>query len=201
MIKLSHTFTYLSLLVVFLLNIEQVYSKQNRVEEIEVNAYCQEHVELSTPESIAVYYKFNSNTSGNPTVDGLVALDETNQIPLSNFSWGETDERWFSLLFAGPPVQATYYCSDFGSTKGLNFTYTPQKNIKMYMSPKKEFSTNEISYLETDTKSNLRISPEQDKQNLYMAGEKTNNPYWLHISIPIHNNLPVATDIFFQFTE
>ena len=167
--------------------------------DFSVEAKCESHSEIGTPEKIGVRFVHQTTAEGLPSFEAFLSTDKPEEMSSIKNSFGFPEKSWISALFAGPPVEAAFYCQPASHPKDLFFIYYPIKGGKVFLSQNEEFSSNELDLIGSPGKDFLQVNSQGEFKNEYKAGKDSINPYWLQFSVPLHSRDDLTTVIRYRF--
>lgn len=167
--------------------------------EFDVSAECSPHSDVDGPETLAVLF-IPATSRDAPQLTATLTLP---RLPLQtdlDHRWGYPERGWHSVLFAGPPVQARFFCQVAVENKTMRVSYYPETDVKIAFGLQPSLSNNEIDTVNLPTnKSQMDVKSENGKTSVFSAGLNSVNPYYLTFSVPVHAPHDIKTTAQYEF--
>lgn len=167
--------------------------------DFDVSARCDSHIQVTGPHSLLVATVFNVTASGTE-LQAFLTPDNGVKEEAETYQWGFSDKNWYAILFAGPKVEAQFYCDPSATVKEMDMSYYRGENFKISLGNSKILSNNELDSITATTKtSKIRLSQDPERDQSYSAGKDTLNPYWLTFSQYMHAPERMETTVKYNF--
>lgn len=167
--------------------------------EFDVSAQCDSHLQINGPNSLLVSTFFNVMASGTELQAFLIPDNGVKQ-EAQTYQWGFSNKNWYAILFAGPKVEAQFYCDPSATVKEMALSYYRGENFKISLGNSEILSNDELDSETTTVKtSKVKLSQDPERDQSYSAGKDTVNPYWLTFSQYMHAPKRMETAVKYNF--
>jgi hypothetical protein len=167
--------------------------------EFDVSAECSAHADINGPEAIVVLFTPVTSRDA-PQLTATLTVPQIGPQTALDHRWGYPESRWHSVLFAGPTVQARFFCQSAVENKTMRVSYYPEANVKIAFGVQPALSVNELDTVNQPThKSQMDVKSQNGKTSEFSAGVDSINPYYLTFSVPVHAPHDIKTTAQYEF--
>lgn len=155
--------------------------------EFAVSALCSPHSQIVNPETVSFRFMPTSTQSG-MQINATLIVDDDAEIFSEETRFNTPNKGWVGSLFKGPGVTARYFCQEPPAIPQMHVSYAPLSEVRLLFGTDRNWAAlRELDGLNAAARNTL-LSLKKEEEEKYIAGDQTDNPYWLAFSMPVHSN-------------